>query len=80
MNIKNILQAITREKKLSVMNNFRAPMGGERVHVICKNRNCDYRGYGILDGPRVFISHTLADTKCPKCKKHTLIMDPTVMY
>ncbi|MDY2840919.1 MAG: hypothetical protein SOT46_11185 [Treponema sp.] len=58
---------------------FRPPVAGEKVHVICKN--CGYSGMGKLaDTSPLRITTELENTKCPKCGKNKLIINPFVMY
>ena len=66
-------------QKSSFKENKFLPVSGRIVKVICKN--CNYSGLGKLvdSGPFNF-TITLENTKCPKCGKHKLIMDPFVMY
>ncbi len=66
-------------KKLCNKENKFLPVSGGIVQVICKN--CNYSGLGKLTNAEPFsFTRTLENTKCPKCGKHKLIMDPFVMY
>ena len=66
-------------RKLSFTENKFMPVSGGIVMVICKN--CNYSGLGKLEDSEPFsFTRKLKNTKCPKCGKHKLIMDPFVMY
>ena len=80
MFLEKITKIFHKPNILANTQNFRPPMGGERVSVICKNQKCGYIGYGTLTGPQFSISNKLSNTKCPQCKKRTLIMNPWVEY